>query len=104
MAYHPQVMELDDEGLSRAMVLISKHHLFDKLSLTPWEREFVKETPEWWARAGGLTWRQRRTARTILTKTWNELERRSDLGKWASWSAPSPDSATELLSQVKGVV
>jgi len=82
MAHHPEILKLDDGGLCRAMILISRHRLFEELTLTPWERGFTKETPEWWARAGGLTWKQRRTARVILSKTTRELERRAQLGEW----------------------
>lgn len=65
------------------MVLVSHHGLFPKLdTLKPFDRDFLKDVPGYWARAGTITWKQRRMARTILSKIIQELERRKDLGTW----------------------
>lgn len=81
---HREIMALDDAGLSRGMILISRHKLFADLSLTPWERNFIWETPDWWVRAGGFTWKQRKIARRILSSLTEELERRKELGDWVA--------------------
>ena len=83
MAYHPSIRDLEDRGLVRAMVLVAHHGLFPKLdTLKPFDRQFLSDVPEYWARAGHITWKQRRMARTILSRITRELERRRDLGTW----------------------
>ena len=82
MAYHTDILKLEDEGLIRAMVLVRHHGLFDELTLTPWDRKFLDDLPTWWAKEGFITWKQRRSARSILTEITEELERRRDLGSW----------------------
>jgi hypothetical protein len=84
MTYHPDVAKLDDEGLVRAMVRVSHDELYPQLdAINGWERDFIEEVPEWWAKAGRISWKQRKVARTILTKVMEALERRSRLGIWA---------------------
>lgn len=82
MSYHDDVWELTDRGLMRACVLVSRHRLFDVLQLSNWERKFLAECPNKFASFGSISWKQRKTAREVLTKIINELERRKELGEW----------------------
>jgi hypothetical protein len=78
----PVIHDLSDLGLMRACVLVSRHSLFAVLQLSEWERKFLTDAPEGYAKYGGLSWKQRRSAREILSKLTWELERRKELGAW----------------------
>ncbi len=88
MGHHPKILELEDEGLVRASVLVTYHGLFPELSITNWEREFLGDMPNYWARTGEVSWKQRRSLRRILSKITEELERRKSLGEWIFESKP----------------
>lgn len=83
MSYHPDVMELEDEELVQTLVRIRHHDLFPKVNvLTSWEEAFLQEVPEWWAKTGRISWKQRKVARSVLSKILNVFERHKKLGAW----------------------
>ena len=65
-----------------AVVEGAPHSLFAVLQLSEWERKFLTDAPEGYAKYGGLSWKQRRSAREILSKLTWERERRKELGAW----------------------
>jgi len=62
-----QIHSLDDVNLVRATNLVSAR--FEKLGLhlNDFERRFLAELPEWYIEHG-ISWKQRKTARTILVR------------------------------------
>lgn len=82
MAYHPKVVDLSDDGLVKAAVLVSKRGEALDLNLSGWEAAFLVGLPDFWTRYGSISWKQRKHARAILTKAIEELERRDEMARW----------------------
>ena len=77
------VYSMTDEELVKGTVLVSRHPLFERLELTAWERRFLHELSDYWRRMGFIGWKQRRSARQLITKVREELERRDQVWDWA---------------------
>ncbi len=90
-----KVKDLSDSALSRALILITRHRLYQDLSLNPWERGFIVDVPGWWVREGELTWKQRRIAKRILTDIAAELERRKEHGDWIEEAARGEEPVSD---------
>jgi hypothetical protein len=56
------VYDFSDEGLVKAIEDLRDRNL----RLTEWERNFVTELGVFWITNGGISWKQRRAARTLL--------------------------------------
>jgi hypothetical protein len=83
----PRVANLSDEELVKEATALDAAILpptqFTELAseppLTAWEKSFIAGIQTFWIRQGGLTWKQRRSLRAILSKVNAFNERRAGL-------------------------
>ena len=78
------IYELSDEELCAALIRFSTMPLESHL-LNPKEREMATGFREAYIRYGGLTWKQRQTARYIISRNTERLQRSKEAYQWDNW-------------------
>lgn len=89
MAYSARITALSDEELvSEATALDAAllpptqfEGLGEKPPISDWEKDFLAGIQRFWVRAGGITWKQRKSLRTVLQKVEDFQARREKLAK-----------------------
>jgi hypothetical protein len=79
----PEVYALSDRELIASAVRVEASPLFrdHHLRLSKWERDFLKDLPEFYRVHASITWGQRRSMRRLLEKITEQLRARQDVAE-----------------------